>query len=160
VGTVTAPDACRPVSVSRRIEAPAAVIFKVLADPARHPAFDGSGMLRPGATNGIVQGVGDIFVMKMYVSQMGDYETHNRIVAYEADRCIAWEPQGAGLPKNGSRWRFDLAPDGPQATVVTETYDCSECPEDVRQVLDDGKVWIAGMTESLERLNQLCATHP
>ena len=34
------------VSVSRRITAPAAEIFRILTVPANHPALDGSGMLR------------------------------------------------------------------------------------------------------------------
>jgi hypothetical protein len=43
-----------PVSVSRRIQAPAAELFAVLADPARHPGIDGSGMLRrPGGSQTI-----------------------------------------------------------------------------------------------------------
>jgi hypothetical protein len=36
----------RPVAVSRRICAPAHDIFQVLADPVRHPDFDGSQSLR------------------------------------------------------------------------------------------------------------------
>jgi hypothetical protein len=38
-------DEYQPVRVSRRIEAPAADIFRVLADPRRHLEIDGSGML-------------------------------------------------------------------------------------------------------------------
>jgi uncharacterized protein YndB with AHSA1/START domain len=149
---------CKPVSVSRRIEAAAADIFRLLADPDRHPEFDGSEMLRSGASNKVIVGVGDVFVTKMYFEAMGDYEMHNRIVLFEVDRCIAWEPGNPELARNGSRWRFDLAPDGPKATVVTETYDCSESPESVRKAVDNGHAWLAGMTKSLERLDQLCTT--
>jgi|ERR1035437_3926875 uncharacterized protein YndB with AHSA1/START domain len=156
-------DECNPVSVSRRIDAPAGEIFELLADPDRHPDFDGSGMLRPGVSNKVVAGVGDVFVMKMYFRAMGDYEMHNSVVAYEADRCIGWEPAmrntdptAAEQTRNGSRWRFDLTPDGPDATVVTETYDCSDSPEQVRQSVDNGNAWIEGMTKTLERLDQLC----
>ena len=156
-------DECEPVSASRRIDAPASDIFRLLADPGRHPEFDGSGMLQPGASNEVVTGVGDVFVMKMHFPAMGDYEMHNRVVAYEPDRCIGWEPgmrdtdpASSEQTRNGSRWRFDLAPDGPAATVVTETYDCSGSPEHVRQAVDNGKAWIEGMTKTLERLDQLC----
>ena len=155
---------CSPVSTSRRIDAPAGDIFKLLAEPRRHPEFDGSGMLRSGASNEVVAGVGDVFVMKMYFPAMGDYEMHNRVVVFQADRCIAWEPgmrnadpANAEQTRNGSRWRFDLIPDGPDATVVTETYDCSDSPEQVRQSVDNGNAWIEGMTNTLERLDQLCA---
>jgi hypothetical protein len=152
---------CSPVTASRRVNAPAGDIFELLADPGRHPEFDGSGMLRPGASNDVIGGVGDVFVMKMYFPAMGDYEMYNRVVAYQADRCIAWEP-GPPDPedaerRNGSRWRFDLVPDGLDATVVTETYDCSDSPERVRQAVDNGNAWIEGMTKTLERLDQLCA---
>ena len=112
-------DDCKPVSVSRRIEAPASVIFKLLADPDRHPEFDGSGMLRTGASNEVIAGVGDVFVTKMYFTAMGDYEMHNRIVAFKQDWCIAWEPGNPELARNGSLWRFDLTPDGANATVVS-----------------------------------------
>jgi uncharacterized protein YndB with AHSA1/START domain len=157
-------DECKPVAVSRRIEAPAGDIFRLLSDPGRHPEFDGSGMLRPGASNQVVTGVGDVFVMKMYFPARGDYEMHNRVVAYEPDRCISWEPAInnadpaiAEQTRNGSRWSFDLTPDGPSATMVTETYDCSDSPESVRQTVDNGNRWMEGMTRTLERLDQLCA---
>jgi uncharacterized protein YndB with AHSA1/START domain len=151
-------DECKPVLVSRRIEAPAADIFKLLADPERHPEFDGSEMLRPGASNKVIVGVGDVFVTKMYFAAMGDYEMHNRVVVFEPDRCIAWEPGNPELARNGSRWRFDLAPDGPNATVVTETYDCTDSPGEVRDAVDNGNAWLTGMTKTLERLDMLCAT--
>jgi uncharacterized protein YndB with AHSA1/START domain len=149
-------DERKPVSVSRRIDAPAGDIFKLLADPDRHPEFDGSGMLRPGASNRVIAGVGDVFVTKMYFTAIGDYEMHNRIVLYEADRCIGWEPGNPEMVRNGSRWRFDLTPDGPNATVVTETYDCMDSPESVREAVGNGSAWLAGMTKTLERLDQLC----
>jgi uncharacterized protein YndB with AHSA1/START domain len=151
-------DECKPVSVSRRFEVPADTIFKFLADPDRHPDFDGSEMLRTGVHNKVIVGVGDVFITKMYFTAMGDYEMHNRIVAFEANRCIAWEPGNPELARNGSRWRFDLVPDGPGATMVTETYDCADSPESVRAAVDNGRVWLAAMTKTLERLARLCAT--
>src|ERR1700734_1689059 len=123
-------DAPSTVSASRRIDAPAQDIFHVLSDPERHPEIDGSGMLRPGADNGTIAGEGDVFDMKMHHPAMGDYDIHNRVLAYDSDRSIGWEPG------NGSRWRFDLVPDGPGATVVTETYDCSAASDEVRQAVD------------------------
>jgi len=151
-------DEFNPVSVSRRIEAPAEVIFELLADPDRHPDFDGSGMLRTGADNEVVVGVGDVFVTKMYFTAMGDYEMYNRVVAFEVNRCIAWEPGNPELARNGSRWRFDLSPDGPTATVVTETYDCTDSPESVREAVDNGHVWLTAMTTTLELLERLCTS--
>jgi len=59
---------CEPVSVSRRIHAPAGDIFRRLADPHRHPELDGSRMLRPGAANEVVAAVGDVFVRPPTIS--------------------------------------------------------------------------------------------
>jgi hypothetical protein len=157
----------QPVAVSRRISAPARDIFQVLADPARHPEFDGSDSLRGAASTAVVSAVGDIFVMKMYFPHIGDYEMNNHVVEYEPDRRIGWEPEaGRGHPslasgsadpsRWGHRWTYQLTPDGPDATVVTEIYDCSQAPADERAGMDDGKVWAAAMAETLERLDALC----
>jgi hypothetical protein len=66
---------------------------------------------------------------------------HNRVVVYEADRYIGWEPGNPELASNGSRWRFDLTPDGPNATLVIATYDCTDSPEKVRDAVDNGNAW-------------------
>ncbi|MFI5754994.1 DUF664 domain-containing protein [Streptomyces sp. NPDC051569] len=47
-----------PVVVSRRIGARAGDIFRILADPGRHPDLDGSGMLRGGVSDAVISGVG------------------------------------------------------------------------------------------------------
>jgi uncharacterized protein YndB with AHSA1/START domain len=149
----------QPVAVSRRIRAPAHEIFRLLADPARHPELDGSGMLRGAVTTSVISGVGDVFVMKMHHSRLGDYETHNDVVEFEPDRRIAWEPHSAdSTPETRwwHRWTYQLAPDGPGATIVTESYDCSRAPEDQRLAMDNGKMWIESMTQTLERLDLLC----
>ncbi len=158
--------AYEPVRVSRRIQAPAHDIFQVLANPVRHLELDGSQMLRGAVTTGMISGIGDVFVMKMYFSRHGNYEMNNHVVEYEPDRRITWEPEaGRGHPdlvdnpdqaRWGHRWGFELAPDGPDATIVTEIYDCSRAPADEREGMDNGRVWIDSMTKTLERLDALC----
>ena len=59
-----------PIEVSRRIEAPAALIFEILANPQRHVDFDGSDMLRGAVLDRPISGVGDTFTMKMH--RLGD----------------------------------------------------------------------------------------
>ncbi len=157
--------AYEPVTVSRRIAAAASDIFTVLADPRQHLELDGSGMLRGAVTDAIVTKLGDVFVMKMYYSEHGDYEMNNHVVEYERNRRIGWEPvAGRGHPDEfatdarwGHRWAFHLAEDGPAATVVTEVYDCSRVPADQRASMDGGRVWIESMAETLERLERVCA---
>jgi hypothetical protein len=161
-------DGCPPVEVSRRICAPARDIFQVLASPARHPEFDGSKSLRGAASSAVITGVGDVFVMKMFFAHLGDYEMNNHVVEYEPDRLIGWEPEaGRGHPNRepgaerpsrwGQRWSYRLAPDGPDATIVTEIYDCSRVPREERAAMHNGTIWIKSMTETLERLDALCS---
>ena len=42
--------------------------------------------------------------------------------------------------------------------MVTETYDCTDSPEEVRDAVDNGNAWLTGMTKTLERLDKLSAT--
>jgi uncharacterized protein YndB with AHSA1/START domain len=161
-------DEYQPIAVSRRISAPAHDIFQVLASPVRHPEFDGSEMLRGAVSDTVISRAGDVFVMKMYYSELGDYEMNNHVVEYEQDRRIGWEPEaGRGHPNAapdspepirwGQRWSFQLTPDGPDATIVTEIYDCSRAPADERVEIENGKIWAEAMAETLERLGALCA---
>jgi hypothetical protein len=162
----------KPLEVSRRIEAPAALIFAILASPQRHKDFDGSDMLRGALADRPVSGVGDTFTMKMH--RLGDdYLMLNHVVEFESDRRIFWEP-APGDPSRtegndpskvgiaaGYRWGFILAPDGDDATVVTEVFDHGPLPE---ELLRDGATWINGantvlesMAASLEKLDEICA---
>jgi hypothetical protein len=158
---------CQPVTVSRRIAAPASVIFPILAEPGRHRELDGSGMLRGVVSGTTISAVGDVFVMQMYFDELGDYQMINHVVEYQPDRRISWEPEaGRGHPNAepdadrparwGQRWSFELTPDGPDATVVTEIFDCSRVPEDQRADIDNGNIWVESMHQTLERLDQLC----
>jgi hypothetical protein len=157
-----------PITVSRRIGSPASAIFQILADPGRHRDLDGSGMLQELVSGGTISGAGDVFVMKMYFTELGYYEMNNHVVEYEPDRRIGWEPEaGRGHPNAateaerqarwGQRWSFELTPDGPDATIVTEIFDCSRVPEDERVDIDNGNIWVESMTRTLERLDGLCA---
>ena len=105
--------------------------------------------------------------MRMYFSHLGDYEMNNHVVEYERDRRIGWEPEaGRGHPdaaldspgptRWGHRWNYQLTPDGSDATIVTEIYDCSRAPEKERVGMDNGKIWIESMARTLERLDALC----
>jgi uncharacterized protein YndB with AHSA1/START domain len=149
----------KPVEVSRRIRAPAHDIFQILTDPARHAELDGSGMVRGAVTTSVISGVGDVFVMGMYHSRIGDYESKNQVVEYEPDRRIGWEPgslDSSAETRWGHRWTYQLTPDGPDATMVTESYDCSRVPDDRRLAMDNGNIWLESMAKTLERLDRLC----
>jgi hypothetical protein len=155
------------IEVSRRIEASASALFAILSDPRRHAAIDGSEMLR-GTDAASLCAVGDVFAMRMHLDDIGDYVMLNLVVEYEADRRIGWEPAPGddiasedgkypiGVPA-GHRWSFELVPDGPSATTVTEIFDYSSASEEVREAAEDRTFWIEGMTRTLAALDALCA---
>jgi hypothetical protein len=166
--TETVPEASAQIAVSRRIEAPADRIFEILADPQCHTDLDGSKMLRGAMSDEVITGVGDVFSMKMYLEEVGDYVMLNYVVEFEPGRRIGWEPAPGdaaasedgrypiGVPA-GHRWSFQLIPDGSEATIVTETFDCGSAPKELRDAMQDGATWIDSMTVTLARLESLCA---
>lgn len=152
------------LSVSLRVEAPAERLFALLADTANHPLIDGSGMVREAAPAVRLSGTGDAFVMNMHHDEFGYYQMRNEVVEYQAGRRLTWEP--VRVPPAGSepdddldrglyRWGYELSPDGPGATMVTETFDCSRSPEGLREAVQEGEGWRDAMTASLVKLGLL-----
>jgi hypothetical protein len=99
--------------------------------------------------------------MKMRLSDLGGYAIVNVIVEFEPNRRIAWEPRSgdhaaavmSGLAigaEQGYRWIFDLVPDGHGGTVVTETFDCSKAPAEIREAVNEGESWLESMSQSLK----------
>jgi uncharacterized protein YndB with AHSA1/START domain len=150
-------DESTTVKVSRRMEAEPAQIFEILSQPKRHTEIDGSGMLRGAITEEPVAGVGDVFAMKMYHEEFGDYEMNNRVVEFEDNHRITWEPERRDIVEDcwHYRWGYDLVPDGAGATIVTEFFDLSRSPDEAKQVTKDGTVWIEAISASLEKLDAL-----
>lgn len=152
------------VSVSRSIDAPAAVLFAHLARPVDHPAIDGSGLVR-SSTHQVVSGVGDVFEMAMCNDFLGDYVIENHVVEFERDRRIAWEPvlKETAHPEAQSnigvrahlRWRWELAPQPDGVTLVTESYDLSRSPEWLHEATREGEDWRQAMETSLENLARM-----
>lgn len=101
----------------RVIAAPASTIFDLLADPAAHNRFDGSGTVqaaRSGAPARLSLGAGFGMDMKMGVP----YKITNTVVEFEEGRRIAWKHFG------GHVWRYVLEPQGDgSSTKVTEQFD-------------------------------------
>jgi hypothetical protein len=168
-GTVS--DASKTVEVTRRIAAPAGLLFEILASPQRHMDFDGSGMLRGAVVDRAIMGVGETFTMKMH--RLGrDYLMINYVVEFETNRRISWQPapgdletaggdpSRVGVP-SGYRWGYILTPESDHVTLVTEVFDCGS--EENKWILqrEDGS-WINGtnsvrvsMSETLEKLESV-----
>lgn len=144
------------LSVQRVIAAPAAKIFDIIADPARHPDFDGSGSVKQAAVGSPERlSMGAEFGMSM--KRGIGYSMLNTVTEFESDRLIAWSPKpanGRGSRWIGRIWRYELEPvEG--GTRVTETWDISK--EGLRFVLR--YIALGGtrkaMEKSLEQLDTL-----
>jgi hypothetical protein len=155
------------ISVSHDIAAPAGPICCVLARPAAHPDVDGSGMLRTVVEDVVVSKVGDVFAVKMCNDEMGDYVMENRVVEFELERCIVWEPVMRSIEKPEFRagvsepahyqWGWRLEPLDAGRTRVTEFFDCSRSPEWLQKAVEGGERWRAEIEASLENLERLVA---
>jgi hypothetical protein len=153
------------ISVSRDIAAPAERIFSVLTRPVTHLDVDGSGMLRGASDDVFISKVGDVFLMKMFNDEMGDYVMENRVVEFEPERSIVWEPILVSIDKaefqtdlgepGHHQWGWRIEPLDEQRTRVTEFYDCSRSPEWLRQAVKGGERWRPAMEASLVNLERL-----
>ena len=127
-------------AVTRTIAAPPEAVFALLADPARHHETEPTDWVRGPLEEdpAPLTEVGQVFGIEMFhVNTPGRYDMHNRVIAFEQDRTIAWEPGQYGpdgeLGTGGWTWRYDLAPADGSGTEVTLTYDWSAVPAPVRE---------------------------
>jgi len=104
-------------SASITINAPADVIFDLLARPREHARFDGSGTVVSQVAGPERLELGSKFTMGMKIKL--PYRMGNEVVEFEEGRRIAW----AHIGKH--RWRYELNPQDDGSTVVTETFDGS-----------------------------------
>src|SRR5687768_13653769 len=107
----------RQVSAERIVDAPAAEIFAIVSDAARHPEFDGSGTVRKAPRGSQRLALDDTFSMDMKLGV--PYRMKNTVMEFEPDRRIAWRHVGR------HRWRYELEPQPDGRTLVRETFDWS-----------------------------------
>ena len=102
------------------IHAPAAKIFDLLANPAAHQLFDGSGTIK-----GVISGPERLFLGAKFGMAMKikvPYRIKNTVVAFEENKKITW----CHLMK--WTWCYELNEVGNGETVVTESFDASAIP--------------------------------
>lgn len=111
------------ITVERTIHAPAADIFALLSDAAKHTEFDGSGTVRGTRQTSRPLTLGTTFGMSMHMGV--GYRTSNTVVEFEQDRRIAWKTTGLKGLVGGRIWRYELEPvEG--GTLVKESWDVSQ----------------------------------
>jgi uncharacterized protein YndB with AHSA1/START domain len=99
------------------INAPAAKIFDLLANPRAHHLFDGSGTVKKAISGPDRLSLGATFSMSMKIKM--PYRIKNTVVAFEKDKKISW----CHLMK--WTWTYELQDLGHGSTQVTESFDAS-----------------------------------
>jgi hypothetical protein len=128
------------VSATSTIKAPAEAIFAVLADPASHPAIDGTGWVSQALDHEYLTEPGQIFRMAMHHDNHPDkdYQMANKVLVCDFPCAISWLPgydaAGDGNPQFGGwTWRYDLTRVSPSKTEVKLSYDWSAVPQSPRE---------------------------
>jgi hypothetical protein len=109
----------RKVSRAVEVQAPAAEVFDLVADPHRHGELDGSGTVLD-----TVQGPRRLardarFSVKM--KQYGvPYRITSRVTDFDDGHVVEWRHP------MGHRWRWEVTPLSADLTRVTETFDYSQ----------------------------------
>jgi uncharacterized protein YndB with AHSA1/START domain len=115
--TVTIIDA-GPHQVSRSVEvnAPAADLFALVANPRRHHEVDGSGTVRSNikCPEQLVPGAKFSTKMRMFGLR---YRVTSTVTAVKPDELFEWRHPV------GHRWRWEFTALTPALTRVTETFD-------------------------------------
>ena len=102
------------------INAPAHVIFDLVANPAAHQRFDGSGTIQRSISGPDRLFLGAKFGMAMKIKV--PYRIKNTVVAFEENKKITW----CHLMK--WTWCYELQAISDSQTVVTESFDASNIP--------------------------------
>lgn len=145
------------------VDAPASAVFTILADPANHAAIEGTGWVRESLDGEPITGPGQLFRIAMYHPNHpdGHYEMANKVLTFEPDRAIGWEPGQAGeggvVEYGGWTWHYELTPAGPGQTRVTLTYDWSAVPAGIREHIEFPAVPLEYLHNSLANLGKLVA---
>jgi len=152
------------VSASRRIKAPAHVLFEIVSSPDGHVRIDGSGMLEaaPGARP--VTAVGDTFDMDMDRTPLNDipglvkYQVRNTVTQIVPDQLVEWTIGGIDQPPLGHvyGWQLDAVSD--DETDVTNYCDWANITPELRARRPDWPIVPVAMLEkSVAKLDEIAA---
>lgn len=142
--------AFKVVSVELGIDAPAATVFELIADPTRQPEWDGSDNLGSAVAGQRVVEVGGSFITTL--TKGVDRENH--IVDFVEGSLIAWKPSEVGGEPFGQKWVWELEPTGEGSCLVRHTYDWTEL-RDPQRLPRAQSTTAASLLASLKRLKAL-----
>ena len=126
---MSAPDnESKVVSAEREVNAPADVIFELIADPTQQPRWDGNDNLVEAPMGRRVRAQGEVFAMRTTKGNLRE----NHVVDFEEGRRIAWRPAEPGQEPLGHEWRWELEPLDEDRTRVIHTYDWTDLRDEQR----------------------------
>jgi Polyketide cyclase / dehydrase and lipid transport len=106
----------RQVSRSVEVNAPAAELFAMAADPRRHRELDGSGTVRGNIKTPSAFVAGSKF--STHMKMLGfPYRVTSTVTELKPDEVVEWRHP------LGHRWRWEFEALSPTRTKVTETFD-------------------------------------
>lgn len=136
--TMLVPEAChhplmpsaesKVASASRVVRAAPDRIFELIADPSRHPEWDGNDNLAEAAPGQRVRSIGDVFSMTLRMGSVRE----NHVVEFVEGRLIAWKPAERGQAPIGHLWRWEVEPIDEERSVVVHTYDWTHLHDESR----------------------------
>jgi hypothetical protein len=130
------------------IDAPAAVIFEILANPRRHTEIDGTKSILSNISGPDRLTLGSKFGMNMHLGI--NYRITNTVMEFEENKRIAWRHLGRW------RWRYELREIAPNKTEVTETFDGTTSISQTWLKLRKAYPWVQmAVAKSLVRLKEL-----
>jgi hypothetical protein len=117
--TVTTVDAGpRKIARAAEVNAPAAEIFEIVADPRRHHELDGGGTVQNAITGPDRLSADATFSVQM--KQYGvPYKITSKVIDFADGSVVEWQHP------LGHSWRWELKPLTENTTLVTETFDYS-----------------------------------
>ena len=149
--TVTVVDAGkRKISRAADVQAPAAELFEIVADPRRHPELDGSGTVINTVSGPERLAQGERFSVNM--KQYGlPYRITSHVTEFDEGHVVEWQHPA------GHRWRWEFVPQPGGTTLVTETFDYSGINAMQAKALDlfgQTRKNVAGIEATLRQLQQ------
>jgi hypothetical protein len=106
------------VSYSAEVNAPAAELYAMVADPRRHHELDGSGTVGDNIDAPDQLVAGSKFSTKMKMLGL-PYRITSTVTAMKPDELVEWRHP------LGHSWRWEFVALSPTTTRVTETFDYS-----------------------------------
>jgi uncharacterized protein YndB with AHSA1/START domain len=149
------------ISATRRIAAPASVLFQIVSDPAGHVRIDGSGMLEAAPDARPLTAVGETFDMDMDREPLGDipdvgkYKVRNTVTQIVPDRLFEWTIGGVDRPPVGHVYGWQLEPVGDSETDVTNYCDWTGISEAMRARREWPIVPLHMLEKSVENLDRI-----